>query len=156
MPSKELKSFLNKANVDYTPMHHAVAYTASEVAGSQHVKGEEMLKPVIVKCDGKMVMCVVPAIHWIDFDQLKKVTGAKNIELASEEELSKWFTGDELGAEPPIGKLYQNMPMYAEECLKSNECVVFNAGSHTETIKMKGSDYLRVCSPKFGHFGKHV
>ena len=56
-------------------MEHARAYTASETAGAQHVPGEQMIKAVVVKSNGNYMMCVLPAIHMIDFDKLKKPLG---------------------------------------------------------------------------------
>lgn len=153
--SKKLREYLQKEKITFEPLHHAVAYTASEVAGSQHVSGKEMLKTVIIKVDGKLMMCVVPAIYNLDFDKLKKFLGAKSVELAKEEESGKIFTDSELGAEPPIGSLY-NIEMIADEDIKANDMVVFNAGSHTDTIKMKANDYLKMTKPRLGHFGKHV
>ena len=153
--SKKLREYLETQKVYFEPLHHGVAYTASEVAGSQHVSGKEMLKTVMIKVDGKTMMCVVPAIYNLDFDKLKTILGAKKIELCKEEESGKIFSDSELGAEPPIGSLY-NIEMMAEEDIKDNDVVVFNAGSHTDTIKMKAKDYLGMTKPRFGHFGKHV
>jgi len=42
-----------------------------------------------------------------------------------------------------IGNLY-DMPVYVEESLGENENIAFNAGSHTELIKLPYKDFERL------------
>jgi len=48
---------------------------------------------------------------------------------------------------PPLGNLY-DMDVYASESLGEHDEIAFNAGSHTELIRMKYSDYERLVKPK--------
>lgn len=153
--SSRLREFLDKEGIDYKHMEHARAYTASETAGAQHVPGEQLIKAVVVKSNGNYMMCVLSAIHMIDFDKLKKTVGNKDITLAAEDEVRPLFPDEETGAEPPFGNLY-NIPTFVDKAIESNSDVVFNAGTHTDTVKMKASDYLRLVTPTIGEFGKHI
>ncbi|GAB4226809.1 MAG: YbaK/EbsC family protein [Chlamydiales bacterium] len=153
--SKRLKQFLEEEGVEFEPMHHSAAFTASEIAGAQHVPGKNVIKSVIVKSGDDFIMCVLPAIHLIDFDKLSALTGDSFLVLASEEEIGKLFPEYEIGAEPPFGDLY-GLPVYIDSMIKDNEFICFNAGSHTDLIKIKTHDYLNLVKGKFGNFGRHV
>ncbi len=61
--------------------------------------------------------------------------------------MAKLFPGTELGAESPFGNLY-NLPVYVDKRLTEQPEIVFNAGSHTETIRMKYDDFARLVKPK--------
>lgn len=153
--SQKIKAYLDKENVGYQVLEHSLAYTAMEIAGSQHVPGRQVIKTVIVKADNKFVMCVLPAIHYIDLYKLQDILKTKNVQLATEEEISKLFPEYEVGAEPPFGHLY-NLPVYADKVLEVDEDIVFNAGTHTDMIKIKWKDYQRLSRPTIVDIGIHV
>ena len=153
--SSKLKSYLDKEHVGYEIAEHPLAYTASEIAGSQHVPGKIMVKSVIVKSQGKFIMCVLPAIHLIDFDKLKKVIGSQDIKLADESELSNLFPDYDLGAEPPFGQLF-GLKVYADKSLEDDEEIVFNAGTHTDVMKMKLNDFKKLTKPIMAEIGTHI
>jgi Ala-tRNA(Pro) deacylase len=153
--SKKLRDFLTKNKISFEAMQHSVAYTAQEIAQAQHVPGNETIKSVIVKVDGKCVMCVLPATYKIDLEKLKKVLNGKTLQLAGEEDLSKLFPDYELGAEPPFGNLY-GLDVYVDSSLQNNETVVFNAGTHTDTVRLAFSDFTKLAKPQFADIGKHV
>lgn len=92
-------------------------------------------------------MAVLPASHKVDLDVLKKETGAKNVRLATEEEFKDLFPGCELGAMPPFGNLY-DMEVYVAEKLTDNEEIAFNAGSHSELIKVSYKDFETLVRPR--------
>ncbi len=153
--SSKTKEFLDGEGVQYEALQHATAYTAQEVAGAQHVSGQETIKAVIVKVDGKFVMCVLPAIHLLDLERFKHITGGQKVELASEEELGTLFPDYELGAEPPFGPLY-GLEIFSDRDLESNEYVVFNGGTHTDTVRMTYADWKRLAQPTVAEFGVHI
>lgn len=146
MPVDKLKRFLDENGVKYVTIRHSRAYTAQEVAASAHIPGKELAKTVMVKIDGEMAMAVLPASHSIDFDELRRVTGAQSIELASEDEFKDHFPGCEVGAMPPFGRLY-DVKTFLDASLADDEEIAFNAGSHTELIKMSFSDYYNLERP---------
>jgi len=104
-----------------------------------------------VRIDGKMVMAVLPASRQIDFHLLKKSLGASNIQLATEQEFRDMFKDCEVGAMPPFGNLY-GMDVYVAESLEEDEEIAFNAGSHTEIIKLAYSDFKKLVNPKIYKF----
>lgn len=147
MPVRKLKEFLDREGIKYVTISHSKAYTAQEVAASAHISGKEMAKTVMVKLDGKMAMVVLPANHKVDFAQLERDLGVKNAELASEDEFRGLFPECDVGAMPPFGNLY-DMDVFIEEGLIDNDRITFNAGSHTEVIRVPMNDFQRLVKPK--------
>ena len=147
MPVKKLKDFLDKNNIKYVTMKHSTAYTAQEIAASAHIPGKELAKTVMVRVDGKMAMAVLPASYKVDFDQLKKAAGANSVTLASEQEFKDMFPECEVGGMPPFGNLW-GMEVYVAKSLAEDEEIAFNAGSHTELIRLAYADFERLVEPK--------
>src|ERR1041385_1941055 len=151
MPIKKLKEFLDANHVKYVSLIHSHAYTAQEVAASAHVSGKAMAKTVIVELDGQMAMAVLPANRKIVLQDLREVTGSDQVKFASEEEFQKAFPDCETGGMPPFGNL-EGMDVYVAESLTGNDEIAFNAGSHTEVIKMPYKDFERLVQPKVVSF----
>jgi Ala-tRNA(Pro) deacylase len=151
MPVKKLKEFLDSNQVKYVSISHSAAYTAQEIAASAHVPGKDLAKTVIVKIDGKMAMAVLPASYKVDLMQLQEVLGATTVELASEREFRDMFPGCETGGMPPFGNLF-DMEVYVSAKLAEDQEIAFNAGSHTELLKLAYKDFERLVKPKVIHF----
>ena len=151
MPAKRLKEFLDSKDIKYVSISHSQAFTAQEIAASAHVSGKELAKTVIVKINGKVAMAVLPASHKIDFSLLKGAVGANKVELAGEQEFKDKFPDCEIGAMPPFGNLY-GTDVFVEESLTRDEEIAFNAGVHTELIKLAYKDFARLVSPKVVRF----
>ena len=146
MPVRKLKEFLDREKVKYVSIIHSTAYTAQEVAASAHITGKALAKTVIVELDGKMAMAVLPANRKIVLQDLREVTGCDEVKFASEEEFKKMFPDCETGAMPPFGNLY-GMDVNVAEALTRNDEISFNAGSHTEIIRLRYHDFERLVQP---------
>ena len=105
----------------------------------------------MVKVNDKMAMVVLPASYKVGFDLLKKAAGASKVDLAHEQEFRDMFSESEVGAMPPFGNLY-GMEVFADESLSQDEEIAFNAGSHTELIKLSYRDFERLVKPKVAKF----
>jgi Ala-tRNA(Pro) deacylase len=151
MPATNLKDFLDDNKVKYVIITHSPAYTAHEIAASAHIPAKELAKTVMVKIDGKMAMAVVPSSHRVVLDALQDATGAKKIELATEDEFRDMCPGCALGAMPPFGNLY-GLPVFVSHRLREDEHIAFNAGTHTELIKLAYADFERLAKPKVLNF----
>jgi Ala-tRNA(Pro) deacylase len=151
MAVQKLKEFLDREKVKYVSIVHSPAYTAQEVAASAHITGRELAKTVIVELDGKMAMAVLPANRKIVLQDLREVTGCDEVKFASEDEFRQQFPDCETGAMPPFGNLY-GMDVYLAESLTENDQIAFNAGSHTEVMKIGMHDFERLVQPRVVSF----
>ena len=151
MATSKLTEYLDDNHIKYEKIEHTPSFTAQEIAASAHIRGKDLAKTVMIKIDNKIAMAVLPALFKIDFDLLKKATSAKKIELASEEEFEDIFPDCEIGAMPPFGNLY-GIEVFVAEKLTEDYEIAFNAGSHTELIKLSYKDMERLVHPKVVKF----
>tara|TARA_R110002111_G_scaffold53526_3_gene93003 strand:- start:592 stop:1065 length:474 start_codon:yes stop_codon:yes gene_type:complete len=155
MPVKRLREYLDSHDVMYVVISHSPAYTAQEIARAAHVPGQEMAKTVMVKLDDELVMIVMPAPAKIRFDLLEDMSGAEQVELAREKDFAHLFPGCEVGAMPPFGNLYE-VPVIVDVALTWDEEICFNAGTHTELIRMSFTDFEALVKPTVMHVTGHA
>jgi Ala-tRNA(Pro) deacylase len=154
MISTKLQTYLDQAGVRYDRHTHSTAYTSQSLAESVHAPGGEIVKSVILKADeGILVMCVLSANDIANLDILRKKIHSQVLRLASESEFSDAFPTCQPGAMPPFGNLF-SMPVYCESNLSGNREIEFNAGTHSETVRMAFADYERLVSPEMVHFAE--
>lgn len=152
---RKLQDYLDQRNSKYQVLTHSLAYTAQEVAAFQHIPGKQMAKVVMVKKDsGAFLMLVLPASHQVHFGRLRQVVGEK-VELAQEREFRHLFPGCEVGAEPPFGNLF-DLDTIVDESLAEDEEIVFNGGSHWQTVRMRYDDYVQLVQPRVARFAEHL
>ncbi len=147
MPLNKLREYLDSHNVKYLVISHSVAYTAQGIAALVHLSGKKLAKTVIVRIDGALAMAVIPASLHVDLDLLRAASGARAVELATEQEFKDKFPDCETGAMPPFGNLY-GMEVYADPSLGEFEEITFNAGTHRELMRMNWADLVRLVNPK--------
>ena len=151
MVAKNLSAFLDENNVKYLTINHSPAFTSREVASSTVVPRREFAKSVILDADGREIMVVVPASRHVDLDAVAAAADASNVRLATEEEFQARFPDCEVGAMPPFGNLYE-MPVYLDKITREVDDICFNAGSHTQIVRMSCDDYVRLVEPIVGSF----
>ncbi len=151
MPARKLKEYLNSQQIKYVSIQHSPAYTAQEVAACAHVSGRDFAKTVIVKVEGTPAMVVLPANRKVVLSELREILGAEKVRFATEEEFQNLFPDCEIGAMPPFGNLY-GIEVYVAPSLAEEPEIAFNAGTHTEILKMAYLDFERLVKPKIVHF----
>lgn len=144
---KTLENYLTEEGIDYELVVHSEAFTAQEVAATQHVPGRMVAKVVMLKSRNLFYMVAISAKCKVDFIKAKEFFQDDDLELAGEAEFEKLFPGCEVGAMPPFGNLY-DMKVYVGPDLSDNEYIVFNAGNHVQTVKMKYVDFERLVKPE--------
>jgi Ala-tRNA(Pro) deacylase len=147
---KKLLDFLNAGEVGYQILHHPEAFTAQTIAQAEHVKGQYHAKVVMVKSGGQHMMAVLPADHRVDLEKFEKITG-KPVAVESESEFKSLFPECAVGTMPPFGSLY-GLPLYLDKSLSQRDYIVFEAGTHTDAIKLDYSAYERLAKPQIAEF----
>lgn len=147
------KKYLNDSNINYSVISHSPTYTAEELAHELHVPEKDLAKTVIVKSDDGYAMIVLPASRKINLDYLKNAMGKKDIGLADEAEFKNLFPDCELGAMPPFGNLYK-IPVYVALSLSEDDEIIFNAGTHSDAIKMSFKDFKRLVDPTIAYISE--
>ena len=100
----------------------------------------------IVDIDGKLAMVVQTASSKVPLGRVRSVAGARDVHLVSETEFRDRFPDCEPGAMPPFGNLY-GMEVFVLEDLTEDDEIAFNAGTHTELIRLKYRDFANLVHP---------
>jgi len=150
-----LTAYIRDQQVDFVLQQHPQAFTAREVAASEHLPPFMMAKVVIVMANEMPIMLVLPATHQVDMELLSAALGIYDLRLAEEPELARLFPDCQVGAMPPFGNLY-GVPVYVAPELTAQERIVFQAGTHTETIGMAYADFARLAQPKVADFARQL
>jgi len=157
---EKIITLLDENKVEYTLTEHLPVFTSEEAAAvrkdfSLHQGAKAMVLKIVnsqLPIDNCFVMCVLPGDRKIDFKKLKSVLGERDVTLADPEEVEK-TVGVKIGAVSPFGNL-SDLKVLLDESIYDNEEIVFNAGDHCKSVKMKLSDYLRLVSPDRLSFSK--
>lgn len=143
---KRLIECLDENKVSYEILRHPEAVTAQRIAEAEHVKGRRHAKVVMVKSGGQHLMVVLPAEHLIDHEKLAKIVG-QDVSFESEQEFESLFPDCAVGAMPPFGSLY-GVPTYVDKSLAEEDYIVFEAGTHTEAVRLSYRDYEKIVKPQ--------
>ena len=147
---QEIKDLLAKNRINYKIIEHEPTPTsevASQVRGTPLERGA---KAIVLRSEGKFLMCVLPGNKKINFRKVKEIIGSRKLSLATSEEIKK-VTSCEIGGVPPFGNLF-NIPVYIDKSLLKNEIIDFNAGLQTVSIEMKSEDLLRLTNAEVEDF----
>ena len=147
MLSPRLHNFLDERHGHYTALTHDRTITANETADAARIGHQHFAKTVMLKVDDKLAMMVMPASYRIDPVRLSRALGGCLVELAQESEFRDAFPDCELGAMPPFGHLY-DMPVYVDSRLIGQAEIGFNAGSHTDVVRMPYHEFERLAQPE--------
>ena len=145
-----LIDFLDQSKVRYQVLHHPEAFTSHELAAIEHVKGKDRAKVVMVKSGAEILMAVLPTDRRIDLEKISEITGRPTTK-AAEAEFKPLFPDCAIGTMPPFGHLY-GVATYLDRSVAEADKLVFEAGTHSDAIKMKYADYERLAKPTIVDF----
>jgi Ala-tRNA(Pro) deacylase len=151
MVPQEIVRHLESNRVPYLVRRHPRAVSAQELAASVHASGYRVAKPVLVAADERPLMAVVPAADLVDTDRLAVALGAREVRLMREAEFAELFGGCEVGAEPPLGSLY-DLPVVVDRSLARSMSLIFRAGSHEDALEMRYEDFAQLEHPRLAEF----
>ncbi len=151
----DVVKFLKSNKVKFALRHHPARYTAQEVAAAEHISGEAVAKVVVLKADGRHVMCVLPATRTVDMDKARQAVGAGTVALATEDEIADIFPDCEVGAMPPFGTEY-DLETYLDAHLAEDEQILIPAGRHEDSVLLAWKDYERLARPTVADIGVHA
>ena len=149
--SRTLHAYLNHERVHYDVLPHPEAFRALAIAQMLHTPEKNVAKVVIVKVGKQFVMTVLPASWNVDLHRLRIVFATHSVRLATEDEFASLFPDCELGAMPPFGNLYK-IPVYVDQSLTEDEEIVFQAGTHSDAIRMRYWDFAALVFPVVTEF----
>ncbi len=153
---EKIKGFLDSKEVEYEHLKHGHVHSSHEAAKIRGNSVEQAAKAIILKARKKegaeFVQCILPGHKKIDLKKLKAILNVKNAGLASADEVLE-ITGCTVGSVPPLGFLF-SLKSFADKSLSEQEVIVFSAGTHNDSIKLKSKDFLEVVNPVIEDFSE--
>lgn len=138
---RSLAEELLRKKIPFVLVPHARSDTALGEAKALHVDPHAVAKTIVLTTSDTFVLAVLPASERLDRHKLRAVLGDNRVALATEETLAGAYPDFELGAVPPI-KPRSGDRVLVDRRLCENEFVLFEAGTHRESVRLKTSDLL--------------
>jgi Ala-tRNA(Pro) deacylase len=138
---------LDRRGVAYEELHHSDAFTAQEVAQKEHISGHRVAKVVCVMADGRPIELVLPATRRVNLQRVMDLAGAREVRLASEEEMSECFTDCEVGAIPAL-RHWRGVEVIMDAYLGPDGDVFILGGTHRDAIRMRFDDWFAMVNPR--------
>lgn len=139
--NQKLSEYLDSTTTGWEPLSHAEALSSVDEARALGIDPDEVAKSLVLKGQEGYALAVIPGGHRLDMHKVRDATGDKNSRLASEDDLGRDFPDYELGAVPPAPGLL-NMRAFLDPTVRSRERIVFAAGTHTDSVRMKTADLI--------------
>jgi Ala-tRNA(Pro) deacylase len=142
MTAEDLMRELAQRNLGYELIPHRRTMSAGEEAAAIGIPAAEVAKTLVLVTDTGRVRVVLQASERLDMHKVIDVVGdGKNTRLATETELAEAYPMFELGAVPPFGGPGGDRTI-VDRRLAERETIVIEAGSHSESVRMKTQDLL--------------
>jgi Ala-tRNA(Pro) deacylase len=140
--AEELMRELAARQLGYELITHRPTMTAGAEAAELGVPPEEVAKTLVLSTSGGYLRAVIPASERLDLHKLGGLVGdRKRTRLATEVELGAVYPMFELGAVPPFGGPSGDRTII-DRRLSERESVVIEAGTHSESVRMRAQDLL--------------
>jgi Ala-tRNA(Pro) deacylase len=143
--------YLTEHGIRYSHSTHPPAYTAYDTASAERTLPDTLAKTVVYVADNGPGLLVLPADHMVDFGEVRRLLQFSQLRLAAESELAELFPECELGAMPPFGGLF-GLPVLLDERIAAAEFMAFNAGTHSDVIRISVSDFDQLVNPLVAAF----
>jgi len=150
MINKKVLRYLDDNKVKYQVIAHKTIYTAYDLAQTLKVDLKKIAKTLLVQADRAYVIVIVPAHYRLNLKKLKAALKAKKITIPNEKVMIK-VLNVKTGGITPFGALHKLETIVDKSLLKTNEMIV-NAGSFTESLRLKAKDFIKLEEAKLGNF----
>jgi Cys-tRNA(Pro)/Cys-tRNA(Cys) deacylase len=133
--------------------HQEDQYTAEDVAADLGVPVAQVVKAMLVRCDGSWyVLVVVPGDQRLSLDKVQATVGAGKVNLASKQEVER-ITGYTVGAVSVMGFRQGGVLTFVDEGVLDLEQVVISSGRPDAGLALSSEDLLAaVEGPQVGDF----
>ena len=148
-----IRKTLQLRGIPFEELHHPEVYTAQEVAQREHVSGHRLAKVVVVMVDGRPVELILPASRHVDLQRVRLILKAKEVRLAREEEMEKFFNDCELGAVPAL-RHWKGVDVLMDRSMNVEGKIVFQAGTHQDAVRLNFRDWYELVQPQVATFSE--
>jgi Ala-tRNA(Pro) deacylase len=141
-PADALVDVLKREHVRYELLPHRHTETAAAEAEALELEPDQVAKIMILETPFGFARTVLRATDRLDLEKARRALGTPDVKLADEVELVGAYPEFELGAVPPVGGGYDRV--LVDERVFDNPFVVFEAGTHDESIRLRTGELLSI------------
>jgi len=136
-PHAGLIDWLAGQRVEYELREHPETFTAEATARAEHTDPRRFAKVVGVgTADGRHALLLVDAPDHVDLAKARRLLGAADVRILTEQEFAALAPDCEPGTVPPVPELF-GIPVYADFALREVPEIAFHAGSHRFTVHVE-------------------
>ncbi len=152
---RRIVALLRSEGVAHEEFAHGHVHSSEDAASVRGTRIEEAAKALVLETgSGRLVQCIVAGHRRADLRKLKALLGERNVSLAHPAKVLA-ATGCPIGSVPPFGNLCEPpIPVYADAELLTRDHVVFSAGSHYRSVRMRAQDWARLSGATVADIGK--
>jgi len=122
--------------------HEEDQYTAEGVAQDLGVPVAQVVKAMLVRCDGGWyVLVVIPGDERLDLEKVRATVGAGKVNLASKQEVER-VTGYTVGAVSVIGLKQGGVLTFVDEGVLDLEQVIISSGHPEAGLALSTDDMM--------------
>jgi Ala-tRNA(Pro) deacylase len=149
-----LQKYLDQ-NVTYDVIPHEPTASSMQTAQVCHIPGDRLAKGIVLHRDGGYALAVLPASHHIQMSQLRAQLG-REVELASEDEVSQLFKDCVPGAVPAIGACYA-LDTIVDDSINDQPDIYIEGGDHATLIHMGQKEFAQLnARARHGRFSARI
>lgn len=146
-PHAGLLDWLASCGVDYELDEHPTTFTAVDTARAERVDAATVAKAVgVVADDGRKALMVLDANEHLDLRSARRLMGGSHVRLMTEMELRDTCPGCDVGAVPPVGRLFA-LPTYVATAIRDVDVLTFAAGSRRFAVRVDRREWERALRP---------
>lgn len=139
---EDVQRYFDRRQSAWEALEHGETWSAAEEASALGIEADHVAKTLLIHLSDGYALAVLPGGRRVDKRKLQAAKSDKHARLATEEEMEETFPGYELGALPPLPGLL-GIPAYLDPLVEAKDTIVFPAGSHTGSVRMRVADLLR-------------
>jgi len=145
MITKSVRDHLADSGCRWRVLQHPLAVDGAHLAEALGVSGHRVAKALLIEAGGGRLLAAIPASSQLDLQALSRLLGVA-AQLAPESLLAEQFPRCELGAAPPLGRLW-GLPLVLDAALVQPGPIYFRGGSHDEAIELDGAAFIDLEQP---------
>ena len=145
--SNTLTNVLREHHIYYEMISHRRTQTAAAEARAIGVDPDHVAKTLVIETEAGFVRAVLAAHERIDLRKVRLALGRREAHLASEHVLAGAYPEFELGAVPPVGGPTNDVVLI-DEGLRKVESVVFEAGTHDHSVRVRTADLVAIAGAR--------
>lgn len=150
-----VQRYLDDRHVPYELVSHTRTGSSLRTASVARIPPHRLAKAVMLEDDDGLLMAVLPANRHVRLGALRRQLG-RDIGLATEQSLGRWFGDCVLGAVPPVGEAYGLRTIVDEE-LDDEPELYLEAGDHEMLMRISRDDFARLMhGADHAHFAKPI